>query len=37
MQEGKLLFHKGIETLRQETGEERLAKAIACIMQKNRI
>jgi len=37
MQEGKLLFHKGMETLRQETGEERLAKAIACIMQKNRV
>jgi Cu-processing system ATP-binding protein len=37
MQEGKMLFHKGIETLRQETGEVRLAKAIACIMQKNRV
>jgi len=37
MQEGKVLFHKGIETLRQETGEERLAKAIARIMQNNRV
>jgi len=37
MQEGKVLFHKGIETLRQETGEERLAKAIARIMQNNKV
>jgi Cu-processing system ATP-binding protein len=32
MQEGKLIFHKSIEALRNETGEEKLAKAIARIM-----
>ncbi len=35
MQEGKLLFHKAIETLREDTGEEKLAKAIARVMTKN--
>ena len=33
MQEGRLLFHKDLETLRLETGEQRLAKAIATVMQ----
>ena len=32
MQEGKLLFHKKLTTLREETGEEKLSKAIAKIM-----
>ncbi len=32
MQDGKLRFHKDIEELRQDTGEEKLAKAIAKIM-----
>ncbi|HEX5150574.1 MAG TPA: ABC transporter ATP-binding protein [Parafilimonas sp.] len=35
MQEGKLLFHKNIDLLRSETGEEKLAKVIAHVMQKN--
>ncbi len=32
MQEGQLLFHKPIDELRKETGEEKLARAIAHIM-----
>lgn len=32
MQEGKLCFHKSIDNLRAETGEEKLSKAIATIM-----
>lgn len=32
MQDGKLLFHKSIEALRSDTGEEKLAKAIASVM-----
>jgi len=32
MQEGKLCFHKNIAALREETGEEKLSKAIAHIM-----
>lgn len=32
MQEGRLLFHKKLATLRKETGEEKLSKAIAKIM-----
>ena len=32
MQDGKLLFQKSIETLKQETGEEKLSKAIAWVM-----
>lgn len=32
MQEGKLCFHKNIASLREETGEEKLAKAIARVM-----
>lgn len=34
MQEGQLVFHQNIETLRKETGEEKLNKAIAQIMLK---
>ncbi|MBS1735335.1 MAG: ABC transporter ATP-binding protein [Bacteroidetes bacterium] len=34
MQEGKLLFHKKLEALKQETGEEKLSKAIAKIMSE---
>lgn len=33
MQEGKLVFHKDIDKLRVDTGQERLSKAIAFIMQ----
>ncbi len=32
MQEGKLCFHKSIASLREETGEDKLSKAIANIM-----
>jgi len=32
MQEGKLCFHKNIASLREETGEEKLSKAIARVM-----
>ena len=35
MQDGKLLFLKSIEDLREETGEEKLARAIASVMIKN--
>lgn len=35
MQEGKLIFHKDIESLRVDTGQDRLSKAIALIMQKS--
>lgn len=35
MQEGKLVFHKGIDNLREDTGQDRLSKAIALIMQKS--
>ncbi len=34
MQEGRLLFHKSIEALRADTGEEKLSKAIARVMTK---
>ena len=33
MQDGKLLFHKSIEALRQDTGEDKLLKAIAHVMK----
>jgi Cu-processing system ATP-binding protein len=36
MEEGNLLFHKSIELLREDTGEEKLSKAIAAVMQKNK-
>ena len=32
MQDGKICFHKSIELLRTETGQEKLAKAIASVM-----
>jgi len=32
MQEGRLCFHKNIASLREETGEEKLSKAIARVM-----
>ncbi len=35
MQDGQLRFHKTIEELRNDTGEEKLAKAIANVMIKN--
>ncbi len=35
MQDGKIEFHKPIEILRKETGEEKLSKAIAYIMSKS--
>lgn len=35
MQEGKLIFHKSIEELRNDTGEERLVKSIAQVMISN--
>jgi Cu-processing system ATP-binding protein len=35
MQDGNLLFHKKIEALQKETGEQKLSKAIAAIMLKN--
>ena len=34
MQEGKLCFHKSIKSLREDTGEEKLSKAIASIMRQ---
>ncbi|MBS1762056.1 MAG: ABC transporter ATP-binding protein [Bacteroidetes bacterium] len=35
MQEGKLMFHKSIEELRQNTGHEKLSKVIASLMSNN--
>lgn len=35
MQEGQVKFHKSFEDLQQDTGEQKLAKAIAQVMQKN--
>lgn len=35
MQDGKLLFHKSIEALREDTGENKLSKAIASVMTKH--
>lgn len=35
MQEGKLIFHKSIEELRLDTGEEKLVKSIAQVMISN--
>lgn len=35
MQEGKVLFHKDIETIYKETGADRLGKAIAAIMRNS--
>ena len=35
MQDGKMIFHKSLETLREETGETKLSRAIAQFMMKN--
>jgi Cu-processing system ATP-binding protein len=35
MQDGKLIFHKSIEELKQDTGEDRLVKSIAQVMINN--
>jgi len=35
MQDGNLVFHKSIENLRKDTGENKLSKAIANVMMKN--
>lgn len=35
MQDGNLLFHKSIELLREDTGEQKLSKAIASVMKNN--
>jgi Cu-processing system ATP-binding protein len=37
MQEGKLLFHKKLSALKEETGEIKLSKAIAKIMSKEEV
>jgi Cu-processing system ATP-binding protein len=37
MQDGKLMFHQSIDLLKAETGEEKLSKAIAAVMLKNRL
>jgi len=34
MQDGNLVFHKSIENLRKDTGENTLSKAIANVMMK---
>ncbi len=34
MQEGRLLFHKNIDSLREETGERKLSRAIANVMSR---
>lgn len=36
MQDGKLIFHKKIEELRTDTGQEKLSKAIATVMLKTK-
>lgn len=35
LQEGNVLFHKSISDLRNDTGEEKLSRAIAAVMKKN--
>lgn len=35
LQEGKLLFHKSLDQLKKDTGEDKLVRAIARIMQAN--
>jgi Cu-processing system ATP-binding protein len=35
MQDGRLVFHKSIEALRQHTGQQKLSGAIAAVMLKN--
>lgn len=34
MHEGRLIFHKGIEDIKEQTGEERISKAIASILKQ---
>ncbi|WNM18500.1 ABC transporter ATP-binding protein [Flavobacterium capsici] len=34
MQEGKVHFHKNIEVIKEETGENKISKAIACILKQ---
>ena len=34
LQEGRVVFYKPLSVLQEETGEEKLSKAIACIMKK---
>ncbi|MEN9568821.1 MAG: hypothetical protein RL172_52 [Bacteroidota bacterium] len=36
MQDGRLVFHKSIEALRQHTGQQKLSGAIAAVMLKNK-
>lgn len=36
LQEGKLMFHKTLEDLKKETGQEKLSRAIANVMNSNR-
>ena len=36
MQDGQLIFHKSIDELRADTGQEKLSKAIASVMLNNR-
>ena len=36
MQDGQLIFHKSIDMLRADTGQEKLSKAIASVMLNNR-
>ena len=36
LQEGKMIFFKTIETLRKETGEDKLGKAIAAVMKEGK-
>jgi Cu-processing system ATP-binding protein len=36
MQDGKLIFHKTIDILKQDTGEDKLGKAIASVMTHNK-
>ena len=33
MQEGKVVFHKALDTLKQESGEEKISKAIAKLLK----
>ena len=36
LQDGNMVFHKDIEVLRRDTGEERLSRAIAAVMKTNK-
>lgn len=37
MQDGKVIFHKSIEAIRMESGEQRISKALAKLLQKQSI